>query len=149
MKSLEKSKGYQQVLAWLQKDNKKPFKFQKEAWEYYARGYSGLVNAPTGFGKTFSLFLAVVIEGLNEAAPPPKQAKDRLQLIWITPLRSLAKDIARAMREALEALDLDWEVGVRNGDTSQAEKLQQKKSMPQVLLITPESLHLLLAQKGF
>jgi ATP-dependent Lhr-like helicase len=148
MKSLEKSKGYQQVLAWLQKDNKKPFKFQKEAWEYYARGYSGLVNAPTGFGKTFSLFLAVVIEGLNEAAPPPKQAKDRLQLIWITPLRSLAKDIARAMREALEALDLDWEVGVRNGDTSQAEKLQQKKSMPQVLLITPESLHLLLAQKG-
>ncbi|TKC02498.1 ligase-associated DNA damage response DEXH box helicase [Pedobacter cryotolerans] len=147
--SLTKTKGYQQVLAWLQKDDKKPFKFQEEAWSYYAKGYSGLVNAPTGFGKTFSLFLAVVIEGINLAEQKDKKkVKDRLQLIWITPLRSLAKDIARAMREVLAELELDWYVGVRNGDTSQAEKLQQKKSMPEILLITPESLHLLLAQKG-
>ncbi|TCC90268.1 ligase-associated DNA damage response DEXH box helicase [Pedobacter frigiditerrae] len=147
--SLAKTKGYQQVLDWLKKDDKKPFKFQEEAWSYYAKGYSGLVNAPTGFGKTFSLFLAVVIEGINlSEVKDKKRAKDRLQLIWITPLRSLAKDIARAMREVLAELELDWHVGVRNGDTSQAEKLQQKKSMPEVLLITPESLHLLLAQKG-
>jgi len=146
---LTQTKGYQQVLDWLKKDDKKPFKFQEEAWSYYAKGYSGLVNAPTGFGKTFSLFLAVVIEGINLAEQKDKKkAKDRLQLIWITPLRSLAKDIARAMREVLAELELDWHVGVRNGDTSQAEKLQQKKSMPEVLLITPESLHLLLAQKG-
>jgi ATP-dependent Lhr-like helicase len=149
MKSLAKSKGYEQVVAWLKKDQKKPFKFQEEAWNYYANGYHGLVNAPTGFGKTFSLFLAVVIEGINlEETKDKKKAKDRLQLIWITPLRSLAKDIARAMREVLAELDLDWQVAVRNGDTTQAEKLQQKKSMPEVLLITPESLHLLLAQKG-
>lgn len=147
--SLTKTKGYQQVLAWLKKDEKKPFKFQEEAWSYYAKGYSGVVNAPTGFGKTFSLFLAVVIEGINLAEQKDKKkGKDRLQLIWITPLRSLAKDIARAMREVLAELELDWHVGVRNGDTSQAEKLQQKKSMPEILLITPESLHLLLAQKG-
>lgn len=147
--SLTKTKGYQQVIGWLKKDEKKPFKFQEEAWSYYAKGYSGLVNAPTGFGKTFSLFLAVVIEGINLAEQKDKKkAKDRLQLIWITPLRSLAKDIARAMREVLAELELDWYVGVRNGDTSQAEKLQQKKSMPEILLITPESLHLLLAQKG-
>lgn len=141
--------GYQKVLAWLKKDEKKPFKFQEDAWNYYAKGYSGLVNAPTGFGKTFSLFLAVVIEGINlKEQKDKKKSKDRLQLIWITPLRSLAKDIARAMREVLAELEIDWYVGVRNGDTSQAEKLQQKKSMPEVLLITPESLHLLLAQKG-
>jgi ATP-dependent Lhr-like helicase len=147
--SLAKTKGYQKVIDWLKKDDKKPFKFQEEAWSYYAKGYSGLVNAPTGFGKTFSLFLAVVIEGINLAeVKDKKKGKDRLQLIWITPLRSLAKDIARAMREVLAELELDWHVGVRNGDTSQAEKLQQKKSMPEILLITPESLHLLLAQKG-
>jgi ATP-dependent Lhr-like helicase len=141
--------GYKKVLAWLKKDDKKPFEFQEEAWSYYAKGYSGLVNAPTGFGKTFSLFLAAVIEGIDLAeTKDKKKAKDRLQLIWITPLRSLAKDIARAMTEVLAELELDWHVGVRNGDTSQAEKLQQKKSMPEVLLITPESLHLLLAQKG-
>lgn len=141
--------GYKKVLAWLKKDDKKPFEFQEEAWSYYAKGYSGLVNAPTGFGKTFSLFLAAVIEGIDLAeTKDKKKAKDRLQLIWITPLRSLAKDIARAMTEVLAELELNWHVGVRNGDTSQAEKLQQKKSMPEVLLITPESLHLLLAQKG-
>ncbi len=147
--TLRKTKGYHQVIDWLKNDKKKPFKFQEEAWEYFSKGYSGLVNAPTGFGKTFSLFLAVVIEGINLAQEnDKKKGKDRLQLIWITPLRSLAKDIARAMREVLTELNLNWDVGVRNGDTTQAEKLQQKKSMPEVLLITPESLHLLLAQKG-
>ena len=146
---LTKTKGYLQVIDWLKKEEKKPFKFQEEAWNYYSKGYSGLVNAPTGFGKTFSMFLAVVIEGINlSESDDKKKAKDRLQLIWITPLRSLAKDIARAMQEVLLELDLDWHVGVRNGDTTQSEKLNQKKSMPEILLITPESLHLLLAQKG-
>lgn len=146
---MQKTIGYKKVINWLKADQKKPFDFQKETWEHYLRGYSGLVNAPTGFGKTFSLFLAVVIEGLNQKNPTDKKnAKNRLQLIWITPLRSLAKDIARAMREVLAELDLDWHVAVRNGDTTVAEKAQQKKSMPEVLLITPESLHLLLAQKS-
>lgn len=148
MNQVNKTKGYQKVVSWLKKDQKKPFKFQQEAWDYYLSGYSGLVNAPTGFGKTFSLFLAVVIEGINLNETKGKKSKNRLQLIWITPLRSLAKDIARAMREVLTELELDWEVGVRNGDTTTSEKLQQKKSMPEVLLITPESMHLLLAQKG-
>ena len=143
-----KTKGYKKIKAWLKTEGRKPFAFQEEAWESYLNGYSGLVNAPTGFGKTFSLFLAVLIEGLNEsAAVKNKKTKHNLRLIWITPLRSLAKDIARAMRETLLDLDIDWHVGVRNGDTPQAEKLQQKKSMPEILLITPESLHLLLTQK--
>ncbi|RYF21984.1 MAG: ligase-associated DNA damage response DEXH box helicase [Flavobacteriales bacterium] len=146
--NLIKTEGYKKVANWLKVDGKKPFDFQKETWSYYADGYSGLVNAPTGFGKTFSVFLAVVIEAINLQHQSKTAAKDRLQLVWITPLRSLAKDIARAMREVLTDLELDWHVGVRNGDTSQAEKLQQKKSMPEVLLITPESMHLLLAQKG-
>ncbi len=143
-----KTVGYKKIKKWLKSNGRKPFKFQEDAWQYYLNGYSGLVNAPTGFGKTFSLFLAVLIEAFNSADKKSKKAKQGVHLIWITPLRSLAKDIARAMRETLIELELDWEVGVRNGDTSQAEKLKQKKSMPQILLITPESLHLLLAQKG-
>lgn len=140
---LEKSKGYKQVIKWLRKTRKKPFKFQTDAWQYYAEGYSGLINAPTGFGKTFSIFLAVVIDEINK-----KTDKPGLKLIWITPLRSLAKDLARAMREVCTALELNWHIGVRNGDTPQDEKLKQKKQMPEVLIITPESIHLLLAQKN-
>jgi len=162
--NLEKSKGYKKVIKWLKTSKKKPFKFQTDAWEYYAEGYSGLVNAPTGFGKTFSMFLAVVIDELNSREEQkeaikaaavkskvkiakPKKAS-ALKLIWITPLRSLAKDLARAMTEVCTELELDWHVGVRNGDTAQSEKLKQKKQMPEVLIITPESMHLLLAQKS-
>jgi ATP-dependent Lhr-like helicase len=155
---LEKSKGYKQVIKWLKQDKKKPFKFQTDAWQYYAEGYSGLINAPTGFGKTFSIFLAVIIDELNTDLPARastavvqkkgKQKKSGLKLIWITPLRSLAKDLARAMSEVCEQLELDWHIGVRNGDTPQNEKLKQKKQMPEVLIITPESIHLLLAQKS-
>jgi len=142
-----KTEGYKKIKQWLKDNGRKPFKFQEEAWQSYLKGYSGLVNAPTGFGKTFSLFLGVIIEALNAGESQSKKSKDRLQLIWITPLRSLAKDIARAMRQTLLELELDWIVGIRNGDTSVGEKLKQKKSMPEILIITPESLHLLLGQK--
>src|SRR5688572_6789644 len=96
---LENSKGYKQVISWLKLSKKKPFKFQTDAWQYYAEGYSGLVNAPTGFGKTYSIFLAVVIDELNKRAELKSTAlksktKTGLKLIWITPLRSLAKDLA-------------------------------------------------------
>ena len=72
-----------------------------------------------------------------------------MQLLWITPLRALAKDIGRAMEEVIDELDMKWKVGIRNGDTSIAERQKQKRQMPEVLIITPESLHLLLAQKGY
>lgn len=157
---IEKSSGYRQIIKWLKSGKRKPFQFQSDAWQYYAEGYSGLINAPTGFGKTFSLFLAVVIEELNEQAEnssklprkkglkKPVKASKGLKLIWITPLRSLAKDLARAMREVCAELELDWQISVRNGDTTASEKLKQKKQMPEVLIITPESMHLLLAQKS-
>jgi len=120
-----------------------PFGFQKETWEKFSENYSGMVIAPTGFGKTFSVFLAVIIDFMNQ----PENYSNGMKLLWITPLRALAKDIAKAMSEALEEIGLDWEVGVRNGDTPKEERAKQTKKMPDILLITPESLHLLLAQK--
>nr|WP_315396426.1 ligase-associated DNA damage response DEXH box helicase [uncultured Sphingobacterium sp.] len=146
---MKKTVGYQKVVKWLKTRKRKPFPFQEETWASYLEGYSGLVNAPTGFGKTYSVFLASIIAYLNEEGNGSKRkGKLGLRVIWITPLRSLAKDLARAMEEALFQLDVDWRVGVRNGDTSVSEKQKQKRAMPQVLLITPESLHLLLAQKN-
>lgn len=114
----------------------------------YVEGQSGIVNAPTGFGKTYSVFLAVVIDYINRY-PDYKTKNDAgLQLLWITPLRALAKDIARAMTEALAELEIPWSVAIRNGDTSTAERQKQKRNMPEVLVITPESLHLLFASKN-
>jgi ATP-dependent Lhr-like helicase len=108
------------------------------------------VNAPTGCGKTYSVFLGTLIRYIDTHPADYRQRKNNgLQLIWITPLRALAKDIGRAMEEVLTELDIPWRVGIRNGDTPMAERARQKKAVPEILLITPESLHLLLAQKGY
>ena len=143
---IERTKGYKEIIAWMKASGNAPFDFQREAWQEYNEGFSGIVNAPTGYGKTFSVFLAVMIQHLNSGTTEKK--KRGLKLLWITPLRSLAKDIARAMQTALADLQIDWKVGVRNGDTPTSEKVRQQKQMPEILLTTPETLHLLLGQKN-
>lgn len=129
---------------------REPFAFQEEAWEHILAGRSGLVNAPTGCGKTFSVFLGALINFIN-AHPDDYKTKNAggLQLLWISPLRALAKDIGRAMQEVIAGLGMRWQIGTRNGDTEMSERQKQKRRMPEVLIITPESLHLLLAQKNY
>lgn len=127
-----------------------PFAFQENAWQYILEGESGLVNAPTGCGKTFSVFLGALIDFINRNPEKyQQQGRNGLQLLWITPLRALAKDIGRAMEEVIADLGMKWSVGIRNGDTDLNERARQKRQMPEILIITPESLHLLLAQKDY
>src|SRR5690349_1654996 len=150
MINLENTKGFTIISDWLSSKGFQPFTYQKETWQHIINGKSGLVNAPTGTGKTFSVFLGNLIQFINDH---PKnyhsKAKNGLQLIWITPLRALAKDIGRAMEEVISESGMQWKVGIRNGDTSISERQKQKRQMPEVLIITPESLHLLLAQKHY
>jgi ATP-dependent Lhr-like helicase len=136
------------ITQWLSGQGRKPFAFQLETWQHMQAGKSGLVNAPTGCGKTYSVFLGTLIRFIN-AHPGNWQTKanNGLHLLWITPLRALAKDIGRAMEEVIASLGMNWKVGIRNGDTPAAERQRQKKQMPEILIITPESLHLLLAMK--
>jgi len=149
-KKLQQSSGYLIIKEWLQQKGHQPFAFQESAWEAIINQHSGLVNAPTGCGKTFSVFLGAVIEFINSHPKDYRTTKNNgLQLLWITPLRALAKDIGRAMEEVIAELDLMWKVGIRNGDTTTADRQKQKRQMPEVLIITPESLHLLLASKGY
>ncbi len=109
-----------------------------------------MVNAPTGCGKTFSVFLGSIIQYINQHPNDYQSLKNNgLQLLWITPLRALAKDIGRAMEEVIEELGMQWKVGIRNGDTTTSERQKQKRQIPEILIITPESLHLFLAQKSY
>jgi ATP-dependent Lhr-like helicase len=147
---LEKTEGYKVITKWLSSKKKQPFTFQQQTWQHIINGESGLVNAPTGCGKTFSVFLGSLIYFINRYPDTYEtKIKSGLQLLWITPLRALAKDIGRAMEEVITELGMEWKVGIRNGDTNIAERAKQKKQMPEVLITTPESLHLLLAQKGY
>ena len=147
---LQKTKGYQIIHEWMKAKNFHPFDFQEACWDKILKHESGLVNAPTGCGKTFSVFLGVLIQYINEN-PDTYQfsKKNGLQLIWISPLRALAKDIGRAMGTVLIELEIPWKVAIRNGDTSTAERQKQKNNLPEILIITPESLQLMLAQKKY
>lgn len=142
--------GYQVINKWLSEKGFKAFTFQEESWQHIIEGRSGLVNAPTGFGKTFSVYLGALIQFINENPKNYKsKSKNGLQLLWVTPLRALAKDIGRAMEEVIAELGMNWKIGIRNGDTDLTERARQKRQPPEVLIITPESLHLLLAQKDY
>ncbi len=147
---LQKTKGYQIIHEWMKAKNFHPFDFQEACWDKILKQESGLVNAPTGCGKTFSVFLGVLIQYINEHPDAYQISKNnRLQLIWISPLRALAKDIGRAMEAVLTEVNIPWKVAIRNGDTSSDERKKQKNNLPEILIITPESLQLMLAQKNY
>jgi ATP-dependent Lhr-like helicase len=124
-----------------------PYDYQIKCWQMIHERKSGMVNAPTGCGKTFSIFLGEVIHYINEESIGRAYKNKGVRILWITPLRALAKDIARAMQQVVDEMSLNWVVAVRNGDTPATERAKQKKQMPEVLVITPESLHLLFTQK--
>jgi len=146
---LKKSKGHIIITNWLAGRGLQPFAYQQETWQHIINYQSGLVNAPTGCGKTYAVFLGSLIQFINQHPTDFKTKKNNgLQLLWITPLRALAKDIGRAMEEVINELGMQWKIGIRNGDTETSERQKQKRNMPEVLIITPESLHLLLAQKN-
>ncbi|TBN06732.1 ligase-associated DNA damage response DEXH box helicase [Hyunsoonleella flava] len=143
MGKFEESDGFKIIYNYFEDREQSPFQFQIKTWKKYASGHCGVVVAPTGFGKTFSVFLGVLIDYLNH----PERYKKGLKLLWISPLRSLAKDLAKAMKAAVDQIGLDWEVQVRNGDTPQNVRRQQERLMPDILLTTPETMHLLFSQK--
>ncbi len=112
-----------QAVQWFNDRGLTPFPFQLATWEAHLGGQSGLVNAPTGSGKTYSLAVPILLEGKD-------QKSSKVQALWITPIRALSKEIQSAVTTAAEGLGVKWKVGVRTGDTKAAEKLQQKEKRP-------------------
>ncbi|MEM7550469.1 MAG: ligase-associated DNA damage response DEXH box helicase [Bacteroidota bacterium] len=127
--------------------NYTPYPFQEETWDYYHQGYHGLLNAPTGSGKTLSLLLPVIEEYLKNY--PEKTRISSIQMIWISPIRALTKEIEQVANQIINFYEIPWKVAVRTGDTTVAERQKMKNNLPQILITTPESLHLLLASKGY
>ncbi|CAN5160369.1 hypothetical protein BH23BAC3_BH23BAC3_04640 [soil metagenome] len=142
--------GHKKIENWFKDKNWHPFPWQKKVWEACINRKNGLLNAPTGSGKTLALFMPSLINRIN-THPKSYQTKENngLQLIWITPLRALAKDLEKTMQQVADEIGIPWVVQRRTGDVSSTLKQKQKERMPEVLITTPESLHVLLAQKGY
>ena len=112
--------------------------FQREAWEAFAAGRSGLLHAPTGLGKSLAAWLGPVMESW--------QSPNELRVIWLTPMRALAADTVRSLQEPLAGLGRKWTVASRTGDTSPRQRAALKSAgFPFCLVTTPESLSLLLS----
>ena len=137
---------------WFAAQNWQPFPFQRETWVAYLKGKHGLLNAPTGSGKTYALWFPILMESLRLSGylvPKAKKPKRGLRAIWITPLRALSQEIYQSAERIIQDLDLPLTVGIRTGDTSTQERSRQKRQMPELLITTPESLHLLLSSKNY
>jgi len=202
--------------AWLKSEGRSAFAFQHEAWRAYLTGESGLINAPTGTGKTLAAWLGPVLEALDAdpaerarigraaalgrrapvrrgksasrstrgvgtssdvaananvltsqlltisgdasaaasaaangdttvpVAPPPQGPR----VLWVTPLRALANDLVQSLREPLAALGSSWKVEGRTGDTNSSARRRQRERPPECLVITPESVSILLSYEN-
>lgn len=132
---------------WFKKTLGEPTQVQKEAWPAIAAGGHVLVSAPTGTGKTLSAFL-VFLDRLKNLASAGR-LKQELQLIYVSPLKSLAADIRENLKKPLAGIGGEHMIStaVRTGDTTQQERRQMIKKPPHILIITPESLYLMLTSK--
>ncbi len=136
------------AIDYFRKKGWKPFPFQLDTWHDFLDGKSGLLNAPTGSGKTFALWFPVILEYIHQNPDTWKKPKNNgIQLIWVTPLRALSKDIQLAMQEVCDSIGLPWQVAVRNGDTDSKTRAALKRRPPECLITTPETLHILISQK--
>lgn len=128
-----------------------PFEFQREVWDAYERGESGLIHAATGTGKTYAAWLGPVLEAMTEHATPRKVRRradaEPIRVLWITPLKALANDTESSLRAPIDELGIPWTVESRTGDTTQARRARQRSQLPSALITTPESLSLLLCRK--
>ena len=132
------------IEAWFSRQGWTPMAFQRECWQSYLAGESGLLQVPTGSGKTYAAVMGPIAELLAERRTAT-QAPGRLHLLVITPLRALSRDLALAIKEPIQAMGWPLRVGIRNGDTSSHERTKQLRTPPEILITTPESLSVLLA----
>lgn len=133
---------------WFFNQGWKAHAFQEQCWKAISNGESGILNAPTGYGKTFAIWFGIIAQYYAKMANPKASKKKHLHALWITPLRALSKEIHKATNQVSTDLDLDYQIELRTGDTSTSIRQKQRKNPPQALITTPESVHLILATKG-
>ncbi|WP_164272837.1 ligase-associated DNA damage response DEXH box helicase [Stenotrophomonas sp. B1-1] len=144
---MTRAQALQRLQAWFAARGWRPLPFQRAMWRHYLAGESGLLHTPTGSGKTLAMFGGPLLQALIDPPPAPARASAvrPLQVLWVTPLRALASDTARALQTVIDGMGLGWKVGLRSGDASNRERRQAREGRVDVLVTTPESLALLLS----
>jgi ATP-dependent Lhr-like helicase len=129
------------VRNWFERSFEAPTPAQEQAWPAIATGEHVLISAPTGSGKTLAAFLW----GLDRLAREPA---DHTRLVYVSPLKALAYDVDRNLRAPLKGIGADLSVAIRTGDTPQRERAAMRRTPPDILITTPESLYLILTSQA-
>jgi ATP-dependent Lhr-like helicase len=122
---------------WFARRGLTPWSFQARAWDAYARGESGLIHVPTGSGKTLAAFGGPLRE---------LKAKSGLQILYISPLRAVIRDVEKAVGEVVAQLEPSAILETKTSDTSAKIRARQSRRLPDILFTTPESLSLMLTR---
>ncbi len=128
------------VRRWFESSFAGPTPAQSGGWEAIAGGDNALICAPTGSGKTLAAFLW----GIDRLSREPERGEG-VRIVYVSPLKALSYDIERNLRAPLQGIGADLSVGLRTGDTPQSERRAMRKSPPDILITTPESLYLILS----
>src|SRR5271165_4635777 len=141
------------VAAWFRDALGDPTPAQRLGWPAIASGRNCLIVAPTGSGKTLAAFLAALDHLWT--TPRPKLG---VRILYISPLKALNQDISRNLRLPLEGIEErakfmgeplpSLRVAVRSGDTPSHERAAIVRKPPDILITTPESLHLMLTSRA-
>lgn len=108
-----------------------PFEYQLRAFKAVLKGYSVIITAPTGWGKTEASVIPIISE-IHLRKPEP------VAVLYITPLRALINDITARIRRISKTFGI--RVARKHGDVTQAERRRRLKERPHILVTTPESL---------
>jgi ATP-dependent helicase Lhr and Lhr-like helicase len=130
-----------EVRDWFERSFEAPTPAQEQAWPAISTGEHVLISAPTGSGKTLAAFLW----GLDRLAREPA---DHTRLVYVSPLKALAYDVDRNLRAPLKGIGADLSVAIRTGDTPQRERAAMRRTPPDILITTPESLYLILTSQA-
>jgi len=143
------------VASWFRSRFAAPTQAQALSWPAIAAGRHTLLAAPTGSGKTLSAFLVCIDRLLRQGLA--NRLEDRVEVVYVSPLKALSNDIHRNLLTPLAELRVaaastgqafpEIRAAVRTGDTSSSERQAMVRRPPHILVTTPESLYLLLTSE--
>ncbi|HEU4975815.1 MAG TPA: DEAD/DEAH box helicase [Baekduia sp.] len=129
---------------WFERAFAAPTAVQEQAWPAIATGEHVLISAPTGSGKTLAAFLW----SLDRLATTPREDGTGIRVVYVSPLKALSYDVERNLQAPLVGIGAELRVAIRTGDTPQKERAQMRRTPPDVLITTPESLYLMLTSQA-